>query len=811
LSAPELHQLGREWNDAPGGAEPFVSVPARVAAQAALNPEAVAVAGAGEEITFGALDERSTRLARRLRALGVGPEVRVGLLAERSPELVVGLLGILKAGGAFVPLDPFHPEERLAFVLEDALHTQDVRVVVATPGVSLDLPDLTVVSTQEGEESGHALSALEPASLAYVLYTSGTTGRPKGVLVEHGHLAHTLAAARGFGFAADDRLFAIAPHTFDIFLFELLPPVLAGGSVVLVPLRPTLEVAELVAALPSATRVHAVPALMRQLVDRIRQETPEGVAALREVYVGGDAVPADLLAALRQSFPEAKVTVLYGPTEATIIASFHEATGAETGMVLGRPLPGAVMELRDRAGHLVPLGVPGEVWLGGPGVTRGYLHQPELTAENFVAQAGERFYRTGDLSRRLTDGTVEFLGRVDQQVKVRGFRVEPGEIEAALLQLDGVRQAAVLARREGGTESRLVACVVPDEPGADLASLREGLRQRLPEYMIPAAWVLLEELPLTTHGKIDRRALARIAPEAQGGEGYVAPRTPTGEMLAGIWAGLLGVERVGARDDFFQLGGHSLLATRLVSRVAEAFGVELSLQAVFEAPALGALAGWIDEALRRGAGLELPPIQPAPRGETLPLSFAQERLWFLDRLEPGRTVYNMPFALRLNGSLDVAALERSRGEIVRRHEVLRTAFPEVAGTPAQRISPAGARHLGPLPVVDLRALPVARREREAGRLLAEEERRPFDLAHGPVLRTLLLRLEESTAVLLIDVHHIASDGWSMAILTAELTALLEAFSRGLPSPLPELPVQYADYALWQREHLRDGVLEGELA
>ncbi|HEX7185752.1 MAG TPA: amino acid adenylation domain-containing protein, partial [Thermoanaerobaculia bacterium] len=811
LSEAEIHQVGREWNDMPGGGEPFASVPALLATQAARTPEAVAVAGAGLELTFGELDRRAERLARRLRALGVGPEVRVGLLAERSPELAVGLLGILRAGGAFIPLDPFHPEERLAFVLEDALHDQDVRVAVATPGISPDLPGLTVVSTLAGEEAPGAellpLPEVAPESLAYVLYTSGTTGRPKGVLVEHGHLAHTLAAARSFGFAADERVFALAPSTFDIFLFELLPPLLAGGAVVLVPLRPALEIADLVAGLRSGTRVHAVPALMRQIVDRIRQESPEEIAALREVYVGGDAVPPDLLDDLRAVFPSARVRVLYGPTEGTILCASFPASRATSVQLIGRPLPGSALSVRDPLGSPLPAGVPGEVWLRGPAVTRGYLGRPDLTAERFVpAAGGDRWYRTGDRARYLPDGALEFLGRTDRQVKIRGVRVEPGEIEAVLARQPDVQEAAVLAREDVPGERRLVAYFVPaPEAGSpDLDDLRARLARELPDVMIPAAFVPLPALPLTPHGKVDRKALPAPEMGPRDKEGLVAPRTPAEEVLAGIWSALLGIERVGAHDDFFALGGHSLMATRVVSRIKDVFGVEIPLRALFAGPTVAALAEQIG-AVRAGA-FEEPPLLPTGAVEA-PLSFAQERLWFLDRLQPGGSLYNIPAVLRLSGELDVEALRRSFTEIVRRHGSLRTIFVDADGAPRQALTSPGE---AALPVVDLSGLPELQRQEEAGQRLAEEVDHPFDLARGPLLRLHLFRLGHRDHLLIANVHHIVSDGWSAGVLVRETTILYEAFLQGLPSPLPELPVQYTDFTLWQRRRLSGPRLEAQL-
>ncbi len=661
-----------------------------------------------------------------------------------------------------------------------------------------------VVPPIRGEARGGAAQIETPSDLAYLIYTSGTTGQPKAVLVEHGNLAHTLRAAQeAFAFAPDDRMPCLAAFTFDIFLFELLGVFLAGGTAVLFPLKPTLDLARLVDELESATLLHAVPALMRQVVDAVRKRGAP--TNLRRLFVGGDAVPSDLLADMREVFPHARTAILYGPTEAAIIASRHEGDAGTGRALLGRPLPGALLEIRDREGHPVPIGVPGEVWIGGPGVTRGYLNRPELTAEKFTTVEGGRRYRTGDLARFLHDGTLEFLGRIDQQVKVRGFRIELGEIEAVLAQHAGVSQAAVLALGEG--ESRRLVAYVVGEGAGNQEPLRTHLAARLPDYMVPAAFVFLPELPLTAHGKVDRRALARIEPQAREGV-WVAPRTPTEIALAGLWAELLGVEAVGLHDDFFGLGGHSLIATRLVSRIADELGEELPLRTVFEASSLEAQAARIDAARLSGRELQAPPIVPVARDGDLPLSFAQERLWFLYQLEPESAHYNISAGLRLDGRLEVGAFWGTLEEIVRRHQALRTTFDTVDGRSVQRISPPEPL---PLPVLDLSGLSESAREDEVLRLIGEEDHRPFDLRRGPVFRSVLMRLDDTAWVLFLSMHHIASDGWSTGVLIRELSEIYGAFSQGRPSPLPELAVQYADFAAWQRRWLSGDTLERMLA
>jgi amino acid adenylation domain-containing protein len=736
----------------------------------------------------------------------------VGICLERGPELVVAILAVLKAGGAYVPLDPAYPAERLAFMLADSgapLLLTRLPLAGGLPPHAAEVVCLDADRERIEAESAQAPAAgVLPENLAYVIYTSGSTGRPKGVLVQHGSLSNLLSATReAFGVGEGDVMPALASYAFDIWLFEALLPLTAGAAVRLVERERVLDVPALLEEIADATLVHAVPALMRQLVHAER-ETPR-LGRLRRAFVGGDRVPADLLAEMREALPAAETHVLYGPTEGTILASTHPvpADGIVYGHPIGRPLGNVRLYVCDALGSPQPAGVPGELLIGGAGVARGYLGRAGLTAERFVpdpfgAEPGARLYRTGDRARWRMDGTLEFLGRTDFQVKIRGFRIEPGEIEAVLSAHAEVREARVLVWEDALGEQRLVAYVVG---GADADELREHLRRSLPDYMVPAAFVALDALPLTPNGKLDRKALP--APDlASAGGRYVAPRTPTEEVLAGIWAEVLRLERVGVEESFFELGGHSLLAIRVVSRVRDVFAVELPLRALFEGPTVAELAGRVEEMRRAGLPV-LPPVVPAERTGALPLSFAQERLWFIDRMEPGSAVYNMPVARRLGGVLDVAALERSLGEIIRRHEALRTTFTEVDGSPVQVIAPFDGFAL---PVEDLSELGEADREAEVGRRAREEARRAFDLSAGPLFRAVLLRLGEEDHVLLLSMHHIVSDGWSMGVLFRELSALYQAYREGGESPLPELAVQYADYAVWQREQLAGDVLDRQL-
>ncbi len=851
LAAAERAQLLVEWRD---GSSPPSAAAATVvglfAAQAARTPAAVAVRSGAAAITYGALAARAGYLARRLRRLGVRPGDRVGLCAERSPDLAAGLLAIFQSGGAFLPLDPGYPTERLRFVLADAAPSVVVgeeallRALPAHGAATLALDTLDAAEDPSAAGAAAETAVLPAASdLAYVIYTSGSTGRPKGVAVEHGSLANLLAASRDqLGWRAGDvgdvgAMGAVgavvAPFSFDIFLFELLAPLVAGGAAVLVPLLPALDVEALVDGLGELTHLHAVPALMRQVVAAARRR---GLAAprLRTLFVGGDTVPLDLLREMRAAFPAAAIRVLYGPTEATILATSWTIRPGEppTRSLLGRPLGNVEVGVRDAGGRPQPIGVAGELWIGGAGVAREYLGQPQLTAERFVAAAGRRWYRSGDRARFLATGDLEFSGRLDQQLKIRGFRIEPGEVEAALAEHPAVATAlvAAVAGVAAGDGPRLVAYVVPRRDGGDAAALAADLRAhlalRLPAHMVPAAFVALPELPLTSHGKLDLRRLP--APDWQTGE-TAAPRTPTEELVAGLWSEVLGLPRVGLDDDFFAAGGHSLLATRLVSRLREALGVQLPLRALFESPTVAGLARRLETARRERTAMEAgapipPPIPAAPRpldGTPLPLSFAQERLWFLDRLAPGGSAYNLAAAVRLRGGLEVAALAAAFGEIARRHEVLGATYGASGGTPFQR---AGAGAAPELPRIDLGGLPAAAAAAAEADLAAALAARPFDLARGPRaqasagrpprpagLRTVLLRRSAADHLLVATMHHIVSDGWSMGILVHELGALYAAAVARRPSPLAALPIQYADYAAWQRRWMAGDVLAGELA
>ncbi|HYR11951.1 MAG TPA: amino acid adenylation domain-containing protein [Longimicrobium sp.] len=799
------------------------------AAQAARTPDAPAVIHPGGEISYRELDQRANRLASHLRRLGVGPEVRVGILLDRGPEMPEAVLGVLKAGGAYVPLDPAYPAERLAYMLEDS----GARVLLTLDGLAERHPagaarvvrldaDRAAIDAERGEapESGAT-----PDNLAYVIYTSGSTGRPKGVALAHRALVNFATDfAERMGLRATDRVLQFASPAFDVVVEELYPTWLAGAAVAVAG-GDLFSPPELMRALRElgVTSLELPTAYWHQWVHELARSGARVPECVRFVIVGGERVSPERLA--EWAGLGVALVHVFGLTETACTSTtlrLEAGTDASLrwpNLPVGTPHGNVRLQVLDAELRLAPVGVPGELYVAGEGVARGYLGRPGLTAERFVPDPfspapGARCYRTGDRVRWLADGNLEFLGRADHQVKIRGFRIETGEVEAALTEHPAVRQAFVMAREDVPGDRRLAAYVVPAAPAdpersadaaPDAEALRAHLRSRLPEHMVPSAFVLLDALPLNPNGKVDRAGLP--APEYASRERYAAPATPVEARLAEVWAQVLGVERVGRHDGFFERGGHSLLAMRLVSRVREALQVELPLRALFEGPTVARVAERV-EALR-GAALPAPAaVRPVPRGGPLPPSFAQERLWFLDRLQPGGTFFNVPIPLRLRGELDAGALERALGEIVRRHEVLRTTLPAVDGAPVQAVAPfAGFT----LPVDDLSGLPEAEREAEVRRRAADDAERPFDLQAGPLFRARLLRLGATDHALLASMHHVVTDGWSLDVWFRELAALYGAYLRGEPSPLPELPVQYADFAAWQREQLRGPALERQLA
>ncbi|WP_370451132.1 amino acid adenylation domain-containing protein [Corallococcus sp. CA049B] len=796
LTEAERQQVLVTWNQQQAEYTRDATIPHLFEAQAKRTPDAVAVVSGKQRLTYREVEAKANQLAHRLRKLGVGPESRVGLCVERTADVVVGTLGILKAGGAYVPLDPSYPKERLGWLLEDAQGPALVahsHLLESLPAFSAQAVCLDTDATLATEPSEPPEAGLRPENVAYLIYTSGSTGRPKGVAVTHRNAVAFLSwATETFTEEETKTVLAATSLNFDLSVFELFAPLVRGGSVVVV--RNALHLAE---EKPDAevTLINTVPSAMAQLV-RLNAVPP----SVRVVNLAGEALPETLAKAVYAVPTVKKLYNLYGPSEDTTYSTWS-LVGRNEVPNIGRPLTNTRAYVLDKYLQPVPVGVAGELFLAGEGQARGYLLRPELTAEKFLPEVygpeGSRMYRTGDRVRYRADGVLEYLGRVDFQVKVRGFRIELGEVESALRQQETVKEAVVVAKGEGA-EKRLVAYVAP-KAGATLEAeaLKASLRQRLPEYMVPGAVVVLEALPLNSNGKVDRKALPD--PEAPvSTHEYEAPRTEMEAKLAAIWAEVLRVPRVGVKDDFFALGGHSLLATQVVSRVRAETGAELPLRALFEAPTVQALASRLEKTGRAKA----PALVPVSRDAPLPLSFAQQRLWFIDQLEPGTALYNIPVAIRLEGDLYVQVLERALSEVVRRHEALRTMFVVGNPEPKQRTTSDSAFTLA---VEDLTSDTAALQTR-----VEQEVSRPFELAHGPLLRALLLKLGAREHVLVVTMHHIVSDGWSLGVLVREVGALYAAFVQGQPSPLPELPVQYADYAAWQRGWLQGATLQREV-
>jgi amino acid adenylation domain-containing protein len=802
LGREERRQVIEEWNATEREVEERTVVEL-FEEQVKRTPEAVAVMYEDRQLSYMELNAQANRLAHRLKTLGVKPESCVAICMERSPEMIVAVLGTLKVGAAYVPLDPAYPDQRKVFVITDS----GAKIVFSVEKMELPLmPAVTRVDVDrlvatEGEIYEAGL-CFDDRALAYIMYTSGSTGQPKGVMVPHRAIKR-LVLGNGYArFEASDRVAFAANPAFDASTLEIWAPLLNGGCIVVVDQDVLLDPVSF-GQLLKADRV-SVLWLTAGLFDQYAIPLNESIGDLRYLLVGGDALnPRTIAWTLHHNAPKHLLNG-YGPTETTTFATTHEIrVGDENrpSISIGRPIANTrIYVLDERLGPL-PVGVRGELYIGGAGVARGYLGRAGQTGERFVADpyggAGERMYRSGDWARWGVGGEVEFLGRSDDQVKIRGFRIELGEIEAGMREQEGVKEAVVVVRGEDGDKQLVAYAVAEEGKKVEVKRIVEGMRRRVPEYMVPGTIVVLEQMPLTANGKLDRKRLPE--PETRV-EGYRGPRSPEEEILCGLYEKLLGVERVGLEDDFFALGGHSLLAITLVSWVRSVMGVELEIGTVFEHPRIGELSRHLREGVKGREELRV-----LERPERLPLSYAQQRLWFLDRLQGGRsTEYNQLQARRLRGELNVEALRRAVQTIVDRHESLRTCFAEVEGEPVQVIEPEVEIAI---PVEDLRGMSEAGQKKWVRDAMREERRTPFDLERGPVLRMKLLKLGEREHVLLRTTHHIVSDGWSEGVFNREFEVLYEAYREGRENPLEPLPVQYADFAVWQRKWLEGGALE----
>ena len=806
LTEPERVKVLEEFN-ATETEFPSRCVHALVEQVAARVPDATSLVCGRERTTYRELNERANQIAHHLMGQGAGPGVLVGVFMERTSGLIAALLGVLKSGAAYVPLDPSYPRDRLQAILQDAkaplVLTQE-SLIGELPETQARILALDSMRAELAKEpKGNPASKASPADLAYVLFTSGSTGRPKGVAIEH-HSAATLIQWAHTVFTPAElagTLFSTSV-CFDLSIFEMFVPLSLGGRLIIVQNALFLPGAE---AKNEVTLINTVPSAMAELVRM--KAVPESVLT---VNLAGEALALALVNEIYAATSIQKLYNLYGPTEDTTYSTYT-LTRPDARVTIGRPMPNSQAYVLDPQRNPAPIGIPGELYLAGDGLARGYYGRADLTAERFVAnpfatRANSRMYKTGDLCRWRSDGELEYLGRMDHQIKLRGFRIELGEIEAVLAKHPSVQQCLAMAREDAPGDQRLVAYVVPASGAAvEDEELRAHLKRSLPDFMLPSTFVELQQFPLTPNGKIDRKALP--APKYKDSEEYTAPRSPIEEVVAGIWAEVLRLPQVGIHNDLFALGGHSLLATQVISRVRQACKTEIPLRALFEAPTVAGLAGLIAKASRGEQNLA-PPIVAVARTQELPLSFAQQRLWFLDQLEPDNPFYNIPQGLRMRGKLDLAALEESLTEIVRRHEVLRTTYTMRRGQPVQIIA---AEPDITLSQVDLSERHESEREEAVRTFIDEEARRSFNLEKGPVIRATLLRLSAQDNVLVLNTHHIASDGWSMGVFIRELTELYAAFAQGKPSPLADMPVQYADFAVWQREWIKGDVLEKHMA
>ncbi len=827
LTPAERQLMLSDWNRSEADFPLDQTYASLFAQRVAAHPERIAAVCQGESLTYAELDRRANRLAQALIAAGARPDTIVALMAERGLPLLTMMIAVFKAGAAYQPLDVNHPPQRLS----ELLNLSAAPIVLASECASTLLDRVlasvarqpTCLVTEALWLQGDARSPSpvgSPDNLAYVIFTSGSTGTPKGAMVEQrGMLNNIYGKLPAIGLSETDRLAQTASPAFDISVWQFLAAPLVGATVHILPDAITHYPARLMEAIDNdgITLMEVVPSVIRAMLDMCPPHVT--LYSLRWLMSIGEALPPPLCRQWFARFPQVPLMNLYGPAECADNIAFHPITAAPQDdcvhMPVGRPTANNQLFILDQALRPVPIGVPGEICTAGTGVGRGYLNDPERTQAVFVPhpfQLGARFYRTGDLGRYRPDGVIEFLGRRDQQVKVLGHRIELGEIENRLMRHAAVHAAAVLAMHDDRSGTRLIA-YWQAKPNArvDDQVLRDYLVQELPPYMVPAAFMQLEQLPLNANGKLDRKALAARQTDLPDAirQHYIAPCTPTETQLAAIWADILALPQIGVDDSFFALGGHSLLATQVISRVRTQFKQELPLRALFDHPTVAALARTIDEALLlQQEQAPLPPIAPVPRTERLPLSFAQQRLWFLEQLNPGTSVFNIPFALRLSGELDTEALRQSFEMLIARHEVLRTAVVSEQGEPWQQIRPAQRFEL---PQIDLTTLDAQTQQTMVRQYLDQVFLQAFDLQQPPLLRACLLKLDRQQALLAVAIHHIAADGWSIALLVDDLTAIYAPLRQSASPELAPQSLQYADYAVWQRQHLPGRVWQQQLA
>jgi amino acid adenylation domain-containing protein len=811
IIAPEEEKTLATFNDTAVNHPADKTIVSLFEEQAAATPNAVALVFEGDKLTYQQLNERANQLARYLQQHGVGAETLVPICLERSFEMLIGILGILKAGGAYVPVDPEYPQERIDFMLQDSAAT----ILLSNSGaadklghtgiqvIALDT-DWDVIAKLD---SSNLNTPIKPTQLAYAIYTSGSTGKPKGAMNEHAGILNRLLWTQSyFNLTAEDTVLQKTTFCFDVSVWELLWPVIYGAKLVFAKPGAQGDSGYLkdIINREKITLLHFVPSMLNVFLLDINTGD---CAGLKNVLCSGEALNVSQLNLFREKLPNAVLHNLYGPTEAAIDVTYWSDTDKQITidtLPIGKPVWNTQIHIRNKTGELCPVGIPGEICIGGIQVGRGYLNRPELSAEKFITdpyteQADARLYKTGDLGRWLPDGNVEYLGRIDDQVKIRGYRIELGEIEHVLLQSGLIKQAVVLAGDDKQGVKRLTAYVVAEE--YDRQALINYLQAQLPEYMVPQLWVNVDAFPVTSNGKIDKRALTQLSPSANLFNEYAAPRNQTEIKLAEIWKDLLGAEQVGIHDNFFELGGHSLLAMRVVSQLRREMNSDVSIRHIFNYPTIALLS--VHVAQQKSDGM--PAIIAQQRPEYIPLSYSQERLWFIDRLE-GSVQYHLPAVLRLTGKLNVDALEQSFRQIVNRHEVLRTVITEHEGHGYQLIRPAGNWVLDKTTGIQYHNNEIALQAYVKQRIMS-----PFNLSEDAMLRAELMETGKNEYVLIVSMHHIASDGWSTPILVNELVSLYSAITNNNKAILEPLSIQYADYAIWQRNNLAGEILANKLA
>ncbi|MGD9899868.1 MAG: amino acid adenylation domain-containing protein, partial [Calditrichaceae bacterium] len=827
LESGEKNRILVEWNATETEHEQFTGIHQIFERRVKESPDSTAVVFRDKSISYDELNKKANRLAHYLKKKHIGPDTPVAILMERSCELLIAMFGVLKAGAAYLPLDPAYPGDRLEYMLDDA----NVPLLICDDHLKNILPDyrgeIFVPEAAENILADEPVSNPEynagPENLVYLIYTSGSTGKSKGVMVSHANLINAYLAWEN-AYELRNRVrnhLQMASFSFDVFAGDWTRALCSGGKLVLTPREILLEAPILYDLMikENIDTAEFVPAVLRNLVDFL-EEHDKDLNFLRNLIAGSDIWYVEEYRRFnRVAGPETRLINSFGLTEATIDSSYFETKELDLPgdrlVPIGRPFANMTLYIFDNHFEPVPVGVRGEIFVGGKGVVRGYLNRPDLTADRFMphpyGMPGERIYRTGDVGRYLPDGNIEFLGRSDNQVKIRGFRVELGEIETALQDHESVKTAAVSLREDKNGDKRLIAYYVAvSDDTISSAALKEFLADRLPDYMIPAAYISLDRLPLTPNGKVDRRALPNPDQNQileQLTAEYLEPKTDTEIEIAGIVGDLLNIDKVGSQHNFFDLGGHSLLATQLVSRIKKTFNIEFPLRKVFEFPAVSGLALCVDEALLAGEKIIVPPILPMPRDRDFPLSFAQQRLWFLDQLEPESPFYNIPEIYRIKGDLNINVFEEGFNEIIRRHESLRTVFLTLNGSPVQKIFD---EYRISIKVTDLKHLKSAEKENEIQRISREKSLEPISLNTLPLFHIELLKIGNHDYAVIMVIHHIISDNWSSQVMMRELSVIYDAFLHKRPSPLAHVKLQYADFAFWQRSWLKGDVLDKQL-